>query len=261
MDQRQQGGLTTSYAHLVSELTRSLDRARHHLRRPLARQPYLWDATMLARADKRRTLAVPRTSLVIEGFPRSGNTFSVAAFMVANGANHHIGRHLHGAPHVLRAARIGLPTVVLIREPRGAVLSYLIRRDTLSPDDALLEYLDFYRTALRVRGQFVVGLFDQVVSDFGSITDQVNRHFGTSFTRFEPTPANRDAAFAVVEEMNRLECRGEVLETHVGRPSAQRTQRKRELQASLDQPRTLTLLAAAEECFQQYVALATASAD
>lgn len=216
---------------------------------------------MLARADKRRTLAIPRTSIVIEGFPRSGNTFSVAAFMVANGPDHHIGRHLHGAPHVLRAARMHLPTVVLIREPRGAVLSYLIRRDTLSADDALLEYLDFYRTALRAREAFVVGLFDQVVSDFGAIIDQVNSRFGTSFARFEPTPANQEAAFAVVEEMNRLECRGEVLETHVGRPSAERAQRKLELQTSLDQPRTITLLAEAEKCFQQYVALATASAD
>jgi hypothetical protein len=216
---------------------------------------------MLARPDKRRTLAVPRTSIVIEGFPRSGNTFSVAAFMVANGPDHHIGRHLHGAPHVLRAARMELPTVVLIREPRSAVLSYLIRRDTLFADDALLEYLDFYRTALRARGAFVVGLFDQVVSDFGAITDQVNTRFGTSFARYEPTPENREAAFALVEEMNRLECRGEVLETHVGRPSAERAQRKLELQTSLDKPRTIALLAEAEECYQQYVALATPSTD
>lgn len=216
---------------------------------------------MLARPDKRRTLAIPRTSIVIEGFPRSGNTFSVAAFMVANGPDHHIGRHLHGAPHVLRAARMGLPTVVLIREPRSAVLSYLIRRDTLFADDALLEYLDFYRTALRARGAFVVGLFDQVVSDFGAITDQVNARFGTSFARYEPTPENREAAFALVEEMNRLECRGEVLETHVGRPSAERAQRKLELQTSLDKPRTIALLAEAEDCYQRYVALATPSTD
>jgi hypothetical protein len=64
-----------------------------------------------------------------------------------------------------------------------------------------------------------------------------------------------------VEEMNRLECRGEVLETHVGRPSAERTQRKLELQTSLDNPRTHTLLTAAEDCYQQFVALATASAE
>ena len=122
---------------------------------------------MLARPSKRSTLARPDTAIVIDGFLRSGNTFSVAAFAVANGPELHVGRHLHGAPHVLRAARLGLPTVVLIRQPAGAVSSYLVRRPTLTPEDALVEYLDFYRTAWPARDHFVVGLFDTVVEDFG----------------------------------------------------------------------------------------------
>ena len=106
---------------------RDLLRLRLHLRRPVSRLPYAWDAAMYARADKRSTLARRDSALVIEGFPRSGNTFSVAAFQIANGQDLHVGRHLHGAPHVLRAVRLGLPTVVLIRRPREAVLSYLTR--------------------------------------------------------------------------------------------------------------------------------------
>src|SRR6185503_18662977 len=109
------------------------------------RTPYLWDAAMQLRAGKRCTLARRDTGIVIEGFLRSGNTFAVAAFRVANGADVHVGRHLHGAPHVLRAVRYGLPTLVLIRRPADAVASYLVRRPTLTPEDALLEYLDFYR--------------------------------------------------------------------------------------------------------------------
>lgn len=214
---------------------------------------------MLARAGKRRTLARKHSAIVIEGYLRSGNTFSVAAFAVANGTDLHVGRHLHGAPHVLRAARLGLPTVVLIRQPRDAVLSYLIRRDTLSPDDALLEYLDFYRTVLRVRGSFVVGLFDQVVTDFGAVIDEVNVRYGTAFVRYEPTAASMEAAFGLVEEMNRKECRGEVVETHVGRPSRERAERKEHLRALLDEPRTAALLQAAEECYGRYVELAATS--
>jgi len=67
---------------------------------------------MLLRPGKRTTLARPDTAIVIEGFLRSGNTFAVAAFRVANGPDVHIGRHLHGAPHVLRAVRYGVPTVI-----------------------------------------------------------------------------------------------------------------------------------------------------
>lgn len=211
---------------------------------------------MLARPDKRATLARPDTAIVIDGFLRSGNTFSVAAFAVANGAGLHVGRHLHGAPHILRAVRLGLPTVVLVRRPKDAVSSYLVRRPTLTPDDALLEYLDFYRTAWAARDHFVVGLFDQVVDDFGSVIEAVNGRYGTSFTPYHPTPENEAAAFALVEEMNRLECRGELVETHVGRPSAQRAARKQEIVELMRRQRTQRLLGRADELYERYAALA-----
>lgn len=237
------------------DLRRTSDRVRHHGRRPLARLPYVWDAAMLARPSKRITLARRDTAIVMDGFLRSGNTYSVAAFAVANG-DLHVGRHLHGAPHILRASRLGLPTVVLIRRPADAVSSYLIRRPTLTPDDALLEYLDFYRTAWRVRDDFVVGLFDTVVSGFGRVIEAVNAKYGTHFVPYEPTPENEAAVFDLVEEMNRLECRGEVVESHVGRPSAQRAARKQEVVALMQQRRTVRLLAKADEVYDGYAALA-----
>ncbi len=238
------------------DLRRAVDRARHHARRPLAGTPYLWDLAMWARPGKRATLARRGTAIVIEGYLRSGNTFSVAAFTVANGESQHIGRHLHGAGHVLRAARLKVPTVVLIRRPEDAVLSYLIRRGTLTPHDAVVEYLDFYRRAWSVRESFVIGLFERVVSDFGAVTEDVNAMFGTSFARYIPSPENEAAAFALVEQMNRLECGGRVIETHVGRPSDQRARRRMELSQLLNLPRTAARLAAAQQVYEQYARLA-----
>lgn len=211
---------------------------------------------MLLRPAKRQTLAGRSTAIVIEGFLRSGNTWSVAAFQIANGFDAHVGHHLHGGAHVRRAVRLGLPTVVLVREPAEAVSSYLIRRPTLTPDDALLEYLDFHRTAWPCRDGFVVAPFAQAVSDFGSVTDQVNERFGTSFARFDGDPASREAALELVEEMNRRECHGEVVETHVGRPSADRERRKAEVRRLMERPRTQSLLGRAEEVFAAYAARA-----
>jgi hypothetical protein len=240
----------------VSRLLRSADRARHYARRPLARTPYLWDAAMKVRPEKRATLARPDTAIVIEGFLRSGNTFSVAAFHIANGPEPHVGRHLHGAPHVLRAVRLGLPTVVLIRQPRDAVLSYLVRRPTLTPYDALVEYLDFYRAAWPARHGFLVAPFDRVTRDFGAVLDEVNERFGTSFRRYEATPENEARAFRLVEEMNRLETGGEVVESLVGRPSAERSRRKDELRALLERPRTAQKMSAAAALYEDYMELA-----
>ncbi len=239
---------------------RAADRVRHHARRPVARTPYLWDAAMYVRPGKRATLAGPGTAIVIDGFLRSGNTFSVAAFAVANGADVPVGRHLHGAPHILRAVRLGLPTVVLIRHPGEAVPSYLVRRPTLTPSDALTEYEDFYRTAWRVRDDFVVGLFEDVVSNFGNVIERVNDRFSTAFVPYQPTPANEAAAFALVEEMNRKECRGEVVETHVGRPSQARAERTAEIKQALSQPRTAERVRRAEELYSDYARLSQRAA-
>jgi hypothetical protein len=233
-------------------------RLRLHLRRPVSRLPYVWDGAMYARPDKRSTLARRDTALVIEGFPRSGNTFSVAAFQIANGRQLHLGRHLHGAPHLLRAQRLGTPAIALVRPPAEAVASYLIRREGLRAEDALVEYVDFYRTAWSARDAFVVGLFDEVTRDFGAVLDRVNERFGTSFVRYEATPENEAAAFELVEEMNRLECRGEVVESHVGRPSAERDHRKVKVAASLRRPRAARLLERAQDLYRQYAALAGA---
>jgi hypothetical protein len=150
---------------------------------------------MFARSSKRITLARPGSVLVIDGFLRSGNTFSVAAFAVSKGRDCTLADTCTVRPHVLRAVRLGLPTIVHIRRPADAVASHLVRRPTLTPDDALREYLDFYCTAWRARDGFVVGRFDQVVSDFGSVLERVNRRYGTSFHPYVTSEQNEAAAF------------------------------------------------------------------
>ena len=84
----------------------------------------------------------------------------------------------------------------------------------------------------------------------------MNARFGTSFRRYEPTPENEAKAFALVEEMNRLESGGEVVETHVGRPSAERAGRKEELATLLGRPRTAAKLREADELYRRYARLA-----
>jgi hypothetical protein len=52
-----------------------------------------------------------------------------------------------------------------------------------------------------------------------------------------------------------------VVETHVGRPSAERESRKAEIAASLRRPRAARLLGEAQRLFTQYVALAGAQGE
>jgi hypothetical protein len=176
----------------------------------------------------------PDADIVIEGFQRSGNTFSVFAFELAQEPDRvSVVHHLHAAAQVVAAVRIGLPTVVLIREPRDAILSHMIREPCVTVAQAIAHWIRFYRTVLPHRDQVVVADFSLVTTDFGQVIRQVNKRFGTSFPEFQHTPANVERCFELTEERNR-KLHGSVNERYVARPSSERSAMKDGLQAEFD---------------------------
>ena len=70
----------------------------------------------LARKDQARVVT-PDTQLVMEGFPRSANSFARVAFNRAQSERVRIAHGLHVPAQVIRAARWRIPTLVLIRKP------------------------------------------------------------------------------------------------------------------------------------------------
>lgn len=127
------------------------------------------------------------TEIVIEGYPRSGNTFAVEAFRQAQGRQIKMAHHLHAAVQIKRAARLGVPAIVLIREPSEAVLSVVVRDPHASMRWALRSYVRFYSTVLPYLGKAVVAPFATVTSDLASIIRMVNARYGTAFKEFVPT--------------------------------------------------------------------------
>ncbi len=182
--------------------------------------PYLWLAARKYRGGEERVVG-PDTQLVIDGFQRSGNTFAVSAFQFAQPRPVRVAHHLHAASQIVAAARRGTPTLLLVRDPEGAVLSHLVRKPGVTAMDALRNYVGFHRRVLPYRDRVVVADFREVTSDFGSVIDRVNARFGTSFERFEHTPQNVERCFRRIEERNR-ELYGRVDERTVPRPSAER---------------------------------------
>lgn len=186
---------------------------------------------------KTRRLRVRRTSsIVIEGFPRSANSFAVLAFARAQGATAaelRIAHHLHVPAQVIRGIRLGIPAVVLLRDPLDAVSSLLIREPWRSMDGALFDYCAFYRTVLECPASgYVVGAFSEVTACFGSLVERVNERFGTRFLPFAHTPANVRAVFAELEALERAD--HGVKELEVARPSAERKGLKADLRTRLE---------------------------
>jgi hypothetical protein len=157
----------------------------------------------VARLRHRLEVACDETELLIDGFPRSGNTFAVVAFQLAQPSPVRISHHIHSSAHMIAAAKRGTPIVVTVREPEDAVLSCVIREPYITIGQALHAYVAFYRRLHRWRGRMVVAQFAQVITDLGGVIDRVNAQFGTVFAQLAHTPETVADCFGIIEDRAR----------------------------------------------------------
>lgn len=129
----------------------------------------------------------PETQVVIDGYTRCASTFAVYAFQLSQPAPVRAAHHLHAPAQLMEAARRGIPTLMVIREPKGAVLSQMVREPDVDLADALYAYERFHASLMPYRSSFVVGDFPEVTQDFGAVVCRLNARFGTSFGEFEGT--------------------------------------------------------------------------
>ncbi|HEX9123961.1 MAG TPA: hypothetical protein VF984_11515 [Actinomycetota bacterium] len=178
-------------------------------------------------------LVGPAADILIEGYPRSANSFSVAAFRLAQGRAVEVAHHTHAPGHVLAALRLHVPALVLIREPEDAVLEFALVRRSLTVRQALRGWVRFYSALLPYRSRFVVGPFPEVTSDYGAVIRRVNDRFGSAFVEFDHTEANVRECFRQMDAFweSRIGATAEI-ERYVGRPSEVRERWKDELRSA-----------------------------
>lgn len=195
-----------------------------------------------------------RTQIIIEGFPRSGNTFAFFALTHAErlaGREVAIASHVHTPSQVKLAVSQRFPTLYVIREPLDTITSLLIAAPHVRFESALREYVHHHREIFGARDRFVIASFDDVTGDFGAVTARVNAAFGTSFACFESTEAHTEAVFAAIDENHRVLHGG--TENVVPRPSSLRKAEKDWLVEQLSAPRFTALREAADEVYADYL--------
>ena len=214
-------------------------RARWEARTLFGRWPRIALPVLRARADEgsfQQPLR-PETRLVIEGFPRTGNTFAMTAFRLSQSVGVPVAHHTHMPAQVLAAVRAGVPVLVLIREPEPTVLSLAIRLPFMTLAQGLRSYARFYGPLVAVRDRIVLGTFEELTTDLGGLIGRVNERFGTSFDRYEGTPSDEARVMAVIEEGDaRRFGTGESLERSIARPSELREGLKEQLRAAYRGP-------------------------
>jgi hypothetical protein len=173
---------------------------RFGLRDFVGRFPFAFFPTYGLRPMNRPLSISRETQLVIEGYPRSANTFAVVAFQKSN-IGISVAHHLHAPAQIMRASKWKVPALVLIRNPVDAAASSILRNPGLSAQRALKGYCIFYEAIKPFRSAFVVGRFEDVVRDFSTVIGDVNSRFGTTFSLFAHNDANRGRVFDEIESI------------------------------------------------------------
>lgn len=216
-------------------LRRTACRVRYSVRAIVSTHPSIYLPIARRKYDTSKMAVTPETELVIEGFPRSGNTFAVVAFELAQRRQTQTAHHLHAVAQVVAGARLGIPVLLLIRDPDESVLSHVLREPCITTKQALLNWIRFYEGVLPYQKHMVIGEFGLVTSDLGTVIAEINRRFGTGFERFEHTDVNVARCFQLIDEMHRRRY-GTIVDSHIARPSAQRDQLKRVFRENLGAP-------------------------
>ena len=206
------------------------------------------------RPQLRHAVVTPRTQLILDGFPRSANAYAEWAFRYANGEGVRVAARLHSPRAVQIGARYAIPTIVLVREPRAAVASWLQYKPGLHPQEAFDRYAHYYDTVLASREHVVIAHFDQVVDDFGAVIEACNVRFGTRFT---PYPGGARAEAWVRERIESAwsdDETGLLSEHEVPRPSADRPDAAEVLEGVLDAPAVQASVRCAEAAYRRILA-------
>ncbi len=133
------------------------------------------------------------TQLVVDGYPRSANSFAEAAFLYSQDFDLRMANHSHSAAQILRASERGVPCVVLLRQPEDAVASMMIMLatdddnpefvtsdlalDAAQADMHLRDYAAFYEPIEKHSQAFVTAEFSQVFKRFDELVEIVNRKY------------------------------------------------------------------------------------
>ncbi len=174
-----------------------------------------------------------RTQLVIDAPARSGNSYARAAFQYANGTGVLIATHGHTHRLMVRGARLHLPTIVLLRDPRDVLSSAMAYEPGVPALLTARAYRRYYEEVLPLLDHILVAPFETVTSDFGDVIIRCNERFGTQFIPYQATKESEAAIAESIDGATKLVVRPEQFDAVVSRPSSGRV-RSRTLLDHLD---------------------------
>jgi hypothetical protein len=189
-------------------LTFSFVSLKHKLFSIIATSPILLQLCYGQRKKFKSLVASKHSHVIIEGFPRSANTFAVLAFKHAQINDFIIAHHIHAEAQFKLAAKYNIPAIALLREPLEAVSSLLIRDPSYTIDQALWRYINFYTVVNELRKSLIIANFSDVTQNFNKIITQCNKKFHTNFLLLQNKELDTTKIFDEIKKINKKKEQG-----------------------------------------------------
>ena len=185
--------------------------------------------------NSKRHLVHPKTELLIAGYPRSANTFVEIAIRSAQAREMNLASHFHVPAQVHRAFKLGVPVIVLVRNPKDAVASACIRDPAVSLRMRFWAYSMFYEAIAPLKSNFVIASFERATQELPDVVAEVNQKFRTEFSMPETTESFVADIYSRIDD--RSAQRGTLDEMKVCRPSNARAKQLPDVLAKIQEDR------------------------
>jgi len=184
------------------------------------------------------------TYAVIEGMPRSANTYTIALLKVFY-PNIKLAHHMHGILQFKVASIFKKRMICLIREPKDIVESLLIRQEGINPKNILREYIKFYTYILHKKSIKIIY--------YSEIIKNPNIIFKALDLEIPIYPSNLENLIRIkIEDMEKMDSNSNQVNNYkVGYPTKERELLKKKLTFEIWNKYNINLLRECDELFSE----------
>lgn len=178
------------------------------LRLLIKRHPLVYKlAKRLRDPNAHERLCSKDTDLCLEGYPSSANSFTRCLLLHLD-PRLNIASHCHSIANIKIALKYGIPTVILIRNPKDVISSRMARLHPELDDDVptskvldekMLMYIAFYEFVLKNIDKLLVLSFEEVVKDTEKSVSKISEAARIRFN-YDDLDIVKSRVFAAMED-------------------------------------------------------------
>lgn len=182
---------------------------------------------IFSRISRRKNLFVSiNHDVLIEGFPRSGNTYLVALLQYYWPGEFKVAHHRHEVGQLRYAARKSIPTIVVIREPLDSIASFVIR-ENVSLSFGLSLYSRFMSEVIINQKKFLIIDFSMLTKEQGRVVEIISSFLKSNSDVEGFSDKHDEEIKKLVQKMERIDSGDNIIrDTHVALPTDSRNVEK-----------------------------------